>query len=119
MNEQQFTQLRYAKLEKELAPQKAVMGKAADAILDQDVSSYPIFIIHQHIVDIGIPIVEREDQGPLWSINASTLEELATKKVIEPGKIDNFKQVYKSPQDFLCLFVLSDLGANFIFLPRE
>jgi hypothetical protein len=119
MNEQQFTQLRYAKLEKELAPQKAVMGKAADAILDQDVSSYPIFVVHQHIVDIGIPIVEQAEKGPLWSVNASTLEELATKKIITPDKIDSFKQVYKPPQEFLCLFVLSDLGANFIFLPRE
>ena len=40
MNEQVFAQKRYAKLEEELSAQKAVMGQAADAIINQDVSSY-------------------------------------------------------------------------------
>jgi len=119
MDEQQFAKMRYAQLEEELKDQRETMGKAADAILDQDVSSYPIFVVHQHQVDIGLPILEKKEGGPKWSVNASTLEELATKKVVEMSKVEDFKEVYKDPRAFLCLFVLSELGANFIFLPRD
>lgn len=118
MNEQ-FVRSKYQQLEEEMAPYAGLMGKAADAILDQDISSYPIFVVHQFNLEIGIPILERRENGPKWSINASTLEELATKKIVEMARVDNFRQVYKDPREFLCLFVLSDLGAHFIFLPRS
>jgi len=32
--------------------------------------------------------------------------------------VQDFRQVYKDPEANLCLFVLSDLGAQFIFIPR-
>lgn len=117
MNEE-FIRAKYHQLEEEIKPYAALMGKVADSILDQDISSYPIFVVHQFELSLGIPLVERQEGGAKWSINASTLEELATKKVVEMSRVDSFRQVYKDPQDFLCLFVLSDLGANFIFVPR-
>lgn len=119
MDEQGFAQLRYEQLGTELAPHKAAMGQAADAIVDQDVSSYPIFVVHQHQVDIGIAIVSKGVEDALWSINATTLEELATKNIVDMERVDRFKEVYKDHRQFLCLFVLSELGANFIFLPRS
>lgn len=113
-----FVRSKIEKLEAELKPYLSVMGKAADAILDQDVSSYPIFVVHQHTVDIGLPLIEKAEGEANWSVNATTLEELATKKIVEMSKVEDFKEVYKDPEDQLCLFVLSDLGANFIFIPR-
>ncbi len=110
---------RYHQLEEELKPFVEAMGKAADAILDQDVSNYPIFVVHQHQVDIGIPLIVKRAGGPGWSANASTLEELVTKNVIEMSRVDNFRKIYKDPGAYLCLFVLSELGANFIFIPRN
>ncbi len=119
MNEH-FVRSKIAKLEAELKPYLTTMGSAADTILDQDVSSYPLFVVHQHTVDIGIPLISRSDEedGPAWSINASTLEELATKKIIEMARVERFQEVYKDPREHLCLFVLSDLGANFMFIAR-
>lgn len=117
MNEH-FVRSKIEKLETELKPYLEVMGKAADAIIDQDVSLYPIFIVHQHTVDIGLPLIEQKEGGANWSVNATTLEELATKQIVEMSKVENFKDVYKEPEDQLCLFVLSDLGANFVFIPR-
>ncbi len=118
MNEN-FARARYQQLEEEMKPFREMMGKAADAILDQDVSSYPIFVLHQYQMDIGIPLVQKSEDGPEWSINVTTLEELATKKVVEMSRVDNFRTVYKDPRQHLCLLVLSDLGANFIFIPRQ
>jgi hypothetical protein len=109
----------YLKLEKELEPYKPLLAKAADTILDKDVSGFPIFIVHQQEeVSIGIPLVEGEGDHP-WSVNATTLEELATKKVIGMEKVDDFREIYKDPQAFFCLFVLQDGRADFVFMPRD
>jgi len=108
----------YVQLEKELNPYKSLFSQAADAILDQEVSDYPIFVLHRQMVDIGLPLVEGGTEAMPWSVNASTLEELATKKVIGMEKVDDFRKVYKDPKTFFCLFVLSDAGANFVFMPR-
>ena len=94
------------------------MHKAAQSILDQEVTKYPIFVIHQHEVELGIPLLE-EDHVSKWQIQASSLEEFVSKQIISPEKIDSFRTIYKNPEKHFCLFVLSELGAQFIFIPRE
>ena len=111
--------LKFKLLEGELIPYTGVLGQAADTILDQNVSEYPIFVAHQHQMDIGLLLVNREETKGNWSVNASTLEEFVTKQIIGPDKVESFKAVYKDPTEFLCFFVLSELGATFIFLPRS
>lgn len=104
-------------LEETLKPYKQVLGKAADAVLNENVSKYPIFVVHQQLVEVGIPIIN--DEKTKWSIHISSLEEFVTKNLVATEKIDDFKKIYKNPEVFLCLFVLSDIGATFIFLPRN
>jgi len=111
---EQFEQLR-----EEMKPYAKALAQAAVIILEQDISSFPVFVVHQHTLDIGINIVDKEKVEGNWSVNASTLEEFVTKQIIAPEKVDDFKLVYKNHEDELCLFVLSELGANFIFLPRD
>jgi hypothetical protein len=108
-----------AQLEKELQPLKTPLGLAADTIFNENVSNYPIFIVHQQEVEIGIPMIDKDKHGSHWSINASTLEEFATKNLIEMGKVQDFKKVFKPVKNHVCLFVLSELGATFVFLPRN
>lgn len=107
----------YIKLEKELAPYKNIMEKATDSILDQEVTKYPIFVVHQHNLEIGIPLLN-EDFNSKWMIQASSLEEFVSKQLIEPNKVDSFRTIYKTPDKYFCLFVLSELGAKFIFMTR-
>jgi hypothetical protein len=109
----------YKQLEKELKGYKKLLAQAADVIMDQDVSKFPIFVIHQNIVDIGINIVDKEVAKGNWSVNASTLEEFVTKQIIAEEKVEDFQSLYRSHHDDLCLFALSELGANFIFLPKN
>lgn len=109
----------YLKLEKELVAYKTLLAQATETILDKDVSEYPIFIVHQQEeVNLGIPLVEGDGDHP-WSVNVSTLEELATKKVVGMDKVDDFRKIYKDPQAFFCLFVLQDNRADFVFIPRD
>ena len=109
----------YRLLEKELAHYKPMMILASDTIKDQGVSEYPIMVAHQHEMSVGISIADKNKVKGNWSINASTLEEFISKQLIEPNKIDSFKTIYKSLQKFICMFVLSELGAEFIFLPKD
>lgn len=109
---------KYIQLENELEPYKSVMIKAADAVIKEQISKYPIMVLHQDVIGLGIPIVEKEEGKGSWHIRISTLEEFVSKKVIEERKVDSFRTIYKDPKKFICLFVLSELGAQFVFIPR-
>ena len=94
-----------------------MISQASDVILDQDVSNYPIFIAHQQELDMGIVLISKGNDSN-WSIHASSLEEFVSKQIIFQDKIEEFKSNYKDPKLSLCIFVLSELGAQFVFLPR-
>jgi len=104
-------------LQQQLQPYKKILAQAADVILDENVSKYPIFIIHQQELNMGVSLVEAGEKMK-WSVNASTLEEFVTKELIFMEKAQDFISTYKNPEENLCLFVLSELGAQFIFIPR-
>lgn len=106
-------------IEREIRQFIPVFSKAADAVLDQEVSNYPIFIVHQGEIEVGIPVIDPKKVASNWAINLSTLEEFAAKQIIKSENIDNFREVYKDPQENFCLFIISEIGANFIFLPRK
>ena len=105
-------------LEIDLMGFKTLMTQAAETVVNEDVSKYPIFVVHQHQVDIGIPIVDMEEQKAKWSVHVSTLEEFVTKQIVTLDKLEEFKRTYKKAEDKLCVFVLSELGATFIFLGK-
>ncbi len=110
---------KFLQLERELKPYHQTLCKAADAILEKEVSRYPILIVHQQQIELGMPIVTREEVKGNWSVNASTLEEFTMKQLITPEKLEDFQGVYKDPLEHLCLFVVSELGVQFIFIRRE
>ncbi len=110
---------KFIQLEEDLQDYASTMEKAQQAILDQEVSKYPIFVVHQHEVEMGVLLIDGNNLGLLWSVHASTLEEFVSKQIIQPEKIDSFTQVYKDTNQYFCCFVLSELGANFIFLPKK
>ncbi len=105
-------------MERDLAPLKPILTKAAETVLLENVSSYPIFVVHQHIMDMGILLFDKNNGQGNWSINISTLEEFVTKQIIQTERLDDFKSLYKSknPRKSLCLFVLSENGATFVFM---
>ena len=111
-------QTQYHQLEKDLQAYKGIMSQAADTILDNEVSKYPLFVIHQDQLDLGVLLVSHESGQSKWSIQSSTLEVLAAKKVIGMDKVDRFRQVFKDPQTHLCLLVLGEMGPSFVFIPR-
>lgn len=108
----------YLRLQEDLKAYRALLSTAADTILDQDVSNYPIFVVHRHDLALGILLVAHDEPTPKWSVNVTTLEELATKRLVAMDKVDNFREVYKDPRAYFCIFVWNESDASFVFLPR-
>jgi len=106
-------------IQNEMKGFEEVLKNASDSVLENDVSKYPIFVIHKQEVALGVQIINRQKHSTNWSINISTLEEFYSKKLVVEKKVDEFRKTYKDPKEHHCLFVLSDIGAQFMFMPRE
>jgi hypothetical protein len=78
----------------------------------------PIFVFHQGEIKLGMPLLNRSDKGGNWDITLSTVKEFVQRNLILPEKEEAFKKVYSEKKKHYCVFVLSEFGANFVFLPR-
>ena|SRR5665213_272082 len=104
-------------LEKDLKFFNESIREVAVEIMVEGLSTYPIFIAHQHEIKLGEVILDRHDLNTGWSIHASTLEEFVEKGVIKGILKDRFISTYKNPNDFMCVFVVVPEGANFVYYP--
>lgn len=85
----------------------------------EGLSSFPIFVAHQHEMKIGELIIDREELGTQWTVHASTLEEFIEMGLIKKDKKALFESNYKDPSQFMCVFVVVPEGANFVFYPYK
>lgn len=102
-------------LDVEIKKNKKRFLQTVKTIQDENVSNYPILVAYPSFtnVDIGLLI----NEGETLSFNATTLEELAMKKVVKMEKIDEFRKLYKEKKDTLCIFLLEKPAPQFIFIP--
>lgn len=106
-------------LEKDLDLYADSIREVAVEIMVEGISSRPIFIAHQHTVNIGEMILNRDELNTQWTIQASTMEEFVEKGIINPDKKALFEKSYKKPEDYMCVFVIVPEGANFIYYPYK
>ncbi|MFI5162506.1 MAG: hypothetical protein ACHQHN_14595 [Sphingobacteriales bacterium] len=106
-------------LEKDLKFYSESLQEVAVEIMVEGLSLYPIFIAHQHEVKLGEMILDRHDLNTEWTIQASTLEEFIEKKIIKAELKERFIKSYKTPHDFMCVFVIVPEGANFVYFPYQ
>ncbi len=104
-------------LEKDLKFFGESIREVATEIRVEGLSEYPIFVAHQHELALGELILDRHDLGRSWSIHASTLEEFVERGVIKKELKQRFEDNYKDPEKFICVFVVTPEGANFVFVP--
>lgn len=106
-------------LQKDLDFYSDSIKEVATEIDVEGISSFPIFVAHQHEMKIGELILDREELGTQWTIHASTLEEFIEKGLITKDKKDLFEKNYKNSSEFMCLFVVVPEGANFVYYPYK
>ncbi|WP_345949422.1 MULTISPECIES: hypothetical protein [unclassified Mucilaginibacter] len=104
-------------LEVDLRLYSESLREVAVEIMVEGLSAYPIFVAHQHEVKLGELILDKEDLNTDWTIHASTLEEFVEKGIVKKELKQRFIDTYKSPHDYMCVFVIVPEGANFVFFP--
>jgi hypothetical protein len=106
-------------LERDLKIFDDSIREVATEIMVEGLSRYPNFIAHQHELQLGEVILDRHDLNSTWSIHASTLEEFLERGVIKKELRERFVDTYKNPNKFICVFVVTPEGANFVFVPYQ
>lgn len=97
---------------------QGLMQEAFEGVINEGVSNYPVFIFHQHEVNVGLPIVDREQVAGGWSVNISTLEEFYIKGLVVIEQVEEIKaKIIGQPPQYCCL-VLAEGKGSLIFLPR-
>lgn len=94
------------------------LRQVAIEVLDQGISNYPIFIASTQPVGLGRTIIDRDELDITWSFAASHLEDFVHRGLIDRSKVDDFRNTYKDPRRFACVFtILSETDINFVFIP--
>lgn len=96
-----------------------LLDRAGQMIVDEGISKYPIMVVHKQEIQLGVPLEIRQKLPGDWLINASTLEEFVSKGIVDPIKVDEFRQLYKQHEHHVCLLLLSELGAQFVFFEKK
>lgn len=109
----------HLRFKEELRHYLRLMREASNTIINQGVSKHPIFVFHKHELPIGIEISNPESASGGWYVSASTLEEFVAKQLIKEDRIESFRKTYRDPATHLCIFLVEDENAEFIFIPRD
>ncbi|MFN7708676.1 MAG: hypothetical protein ACK5QE_08460 [Sphingobacteriia bacterium] len=99
----------------------AVIGLVLERIalesLKNRVTRFPIFVAHTQPVGLGVPIFNKAEYALGWDYNASILEELVKKGVLEGARLADFRRAYTDPTERAC-FLIADPGFfHFVFVP--
>ena len=78
---------------------------------------YPIFPICKEEQPIGQLLITPSPNGTAWVYYASFLDEFIQRELVDKDKIEDFKEAYKNPDEFCCLFVIDKTFTNFVFIP--
>lgn len=95
---------------------KLIKG-ASLQIRDRKISDYPMFLISEAKIPIGKLILDKDDCKLNWHYSVSYLEEFIQRKIIHDEGIEKFKEIYKEPDEFCCMFVVDRNFVNYIFVP--
>ncbi|MCB9245173.1 MAG: hypothetical protein H6606_01980 [Flavobacteriales bacterium] len=106
-------------LQNDLSIYRDLIRETAHDMVQEGYTSYPIFVAHHIPLPLGELILNKADYGTSFSISASTLEEFGEKGLVQPANMNRFKQTYKDPMGFMCIFLISETGGRFVFRPYE
>jgi hypothetical protein len=91
--------------------------EASYQIRKRGFSEYPVFIIAKTDIPIGQLLFKKDEVNTTWNYYVTYLDEFVERKIIEKDKLDLFKEAYKNPEEFCCLFVIDKDFTNFVYIP--
>jgi len=91
------------------------LKEASYLIRKKGFSEYPIFSVSKQDVPIGQLLYEAGRFDNEWHYFASFMEEFIQRQLIAETKA--FKEAFKDPDEFCCLFIVDGAFTNFVFIP--
>ncbi len=93
------------------------LKEASYQIRTRGFSDFPIFPISKSEISIGQLLISKTDLDLDWNYHASYVDEFIQRKLMKNEKLEEFKRIYKDPDEFCCLFVVDEEFTNFLFIP--
>ena len=93
------------------------LKEASYQVRDRGFSDYPIFPISKDDIPIGQLLIAKYEVATEWNFNITYIDEFLQLNIIEKEKEEEFKKVYKDPDEFCCLFVIDGDFNRFLFIP--
>ncbi|MBN8651716.1 MAG: hypothetical protein J0L67_09825 [Cytophagales bacterium] len=78
---------------------------------------FPIFPISKEQLPIGQVLIPGGPMNLEWNYYASFLDEFLQRELVAPDKEEDFRNAYKDPDEFCCLFVVDKDFASFVYIP--
>ncbi len=91
--------------------------EASYQIRKRGFSDFPIFIMCNTEISLGQLLYKKDEVGTDWNYFVTYIDEFIQKELIEKERVDEFKNNYKNPDEFCCLFVVEGEVAKFVFIP--
>lgn len=111
------TEASLQKVENFLRSRALVLEQASEAIRDEGVSNYPLFVVHEQAMDMGV-LLESSSREAAFYLSASTLEEVYVKQIVAADYVDDFRKLYKEKSEQYCVLLLFAGEARWLFVPK-
>jgi len=109
-------------VESQLKSLEAQLGELNDFLLevstdmvDGKFTEHPIYVAHQEQAKIGEMIVDRDEFGFPYSINATTIERFLELGILQKERLGAFLKTYGNPKVKCCVFLMVAPEPQFVF----
>jgi hypothetical protein len=103
---------------KDFAAISDTLKEASYQIRKRGFSDHPIFPVSKSELPIGRLLFGKYELHDLsWNFYASFLDEFIQRRIVAEENVEAFKEAYKDPDEYCCLFVMDGAFVNFIFIP--
>ena len=93
------------------------LREASYQIRKRSFSDFPIFPISKTELSVGQLLIAKEELAVEWNYYTTYLDEFVQRKIIAEDKVYLFKENYKDPDEFCCLFVVDGEFTRFVYIP--
>jgi hypothetical protein len=93
------------------------LKEASYQIRKRGFSEFPIFPVCKTDQPVGQLLIDIKTNETLWNYSASFLDEFVQRELVMKDKEESFKEIYKDPDEFCCLFIIDEEFTNFLFIP--
>jgi methionine salvage enolase-phosphatase E1 len=93
------------------------LKEASYQIRKRSFSEYPVFVASKKTIEIGQLLFGEGDLGNTFTYNASFFDEFVQRELIGEDSYELWKEHYKNPDEYCCLFVVIGEFTGFIYIP--